>query len=347
MSQAALDTAPAEVPAAAQKSLRLVRRNGLSEKQLEMRKTGLGGSEIGPVAGLSPWSSPLAIWRRKVLGEQLEENKHMRRGRLLEPAVADWYREETGARLRKVGTWRHGKRSFALATPDRIATINGAPRLLEIKTTLHAPPEEWGQSGTDEVPQHYLAQVMWTMEVAELDEADLAVLIGGSDFRLYHFKRSPELVGQLMELGERFWVDNVLAKRPPPPSGADNGWLKLRFPKDNGVSIGEASLTDEARDMVRRYLNTWAEQKAITKQLEDLSAQMRALLGEASELTGSGYRIDWKQNKPSTVTDWQGLALALADRVEPEAFRQLMAQWTGSKPGNRPLRPYILKGAAR
>lgn len=313
-----------------------VKRNGLTQRQLEMRRTGIGGSEIGAVGGLSKWCSPLEVWRRKVHGEVLEETKAMKRGRLLEPAVADWYAEETGATLRKVGrTLRHPERSMVIATPDRIATLNGAPRVLEIKTTNHAKPDEWGESGTDEVPEAYLTQVAWTMAVTDMPSADLAVLIAGDDFRLYHFERDLELEGNLFELGEKFWVDHVLARVPPPVMGLDNEWLKHRFPRDNGESIPFANLTEDAQALVRAYVAQWQESKATEKHLEDLEAQVRALMGGASELAGPGFRIDWKQNKPGTSVDWKAVAAAVPEVV---------SKFTVVKPGNRPFRPYILKG---
>lgn len=321
----------------AQKAIARVKRGGLSPAQLKMRRTGIGGSEIGAVGGLSKWCSPLEVWRRKVHGEVIEENNAMKRGRLLEPAVAEWYAEETGAALRKVGrTLRHRERGFVIATPDRIATLNGAPRVLEIKTTNYARPDEWGASGTDEVPAAYLAQVAWTMAVTDMPSADLAVLISGDDFRLYHFERDLELEGNLFELGEKFWVDHVLSQVPPPVVGIDNEWLKQRFPKDNGEVLSFAQLTDDARELVQRFLATWKADKEQESALEDLSAQVRALIGSASGLEGPGFRIDWKQNKPGKATDWKALTAEA-----PE----LVAKHTRPKPGNRPLTPYLLKAA--
>jgi len=318
-------------------SMVVAKRGGLTARQLEMRRTGIGGSEIGAVAGRSRWCSPLEVWRRKVHGETLEENRHMKRGRLLEPAVADWYAEETGAELRKVGrTLRHRGRPVAIATPDRIARLQGAPRVLEIKTVNFAKPEEWGPSGTDEVPTPYLMQVAWTMAVCDLPAADLAVLVAGDDFRLYHFKRDAELEGNMLELGERFWVDHVVAKVPPPVCGLDEGWLRERFPSDNGEVLSFEQLTEDARELVTAYLKQWRASKEHERATSDLSAQIRALMGQASSLEGPGFRIDWKQNRPTTETDWKALA---------QAHPELVAKFTVAKPGIRPLRPYLLKAA--
>ena len=34
----------------------------LTAEQIELRKTGVGSSDIGAVAGLSPYASPLDVW---------------------------------------------------------------------------------------------------------------------------------------------------------------------------------------------------------------------------------------------------------------------------------------------
>lgn len=315
-----------------------VKRGGLSDRQLAMRRTGVGASEVGALAKLSSWTSPLEVWRRKVHGEVTEETPAMRRGRLLEPAVAQWYAEETGATLRKSGTRRHPNHPHVLATPDRIATLNGEPRVLEIKTTSWAKPDEWGPSGTDEVPPAYLLQVAQTMAVADLPRADLVVLISGADFRLYHFERNQALEEQLLEVSSRFWVDHVLARVPPPVIGLDNEWLKQRFPKDNGECLSFAQLTEEARELVLAYLSAWKGRVAAERTEDELQAQIRSLMGSASEVAGPGFRIDWKQDKERSATDWKALAA-----VAPE----LVSKFTAARPGNRPLKPYLLKGGAR
>jgi putative phage-type endonuclease len=94
---------------------------GLTPEQLELRRSGIGGSDIAAILGLSPYATPLDVFRSKVENYVQSDSWAFRRGRLLEPVVAQIYAEETGAMLREVGTLRHPDRSIVLATPDRIA----------------------------------------------------------------------------------------------------------------------------------------------------------------------------------------------------------------------------------
>ena len=66
-------------------SLQGVKRN----EWLNLRKTGLGGSDAGAVCGLNPYSSPLQVFYDKTSEEvQDKDSESMRQGRDLEEYVA-------------------------------------------------------------------------------------------------------------------------------------------------------------------------------------------------------------------------------------------------------------------
>ena len=54
------------------------------------------------------------------------------------------------------------------------------------------------------------------------DEADVAVLLGGADFRVYHLHRDRTLEERLVELALQFHRDYVATDREPPPDGSDS-----------------------------------------------------------------------------------------------------------------------------
>lgn len=70
---------------------------------LEARKSGIGGSDVAAVLGMSPWRSPMDVWLEKTgRSEPVEENDAMYWGKKLEALVADRYCEETGNEVRRV-----------------------------------------------------------------------------------------------------------------------------------------------------------------------------------------------------------------------------------------------------
>lgn len=146
------------------------------------RTHGVGGSEIGTILGLSPFDSRFALWHRKAgnIG-QVDENDEMEWGKRLEPPILGKY-QETHPDLDydvRNGTFVHTDRPWQIANPDLLAK----DRVVEAKLSLFG--DGWGEPGTDEVPPHVRCQVLWYMDVLEVEAADICVLIGGFDYREY------------------------------------------------------------------------------------------------------------------------------------------------------------------
>lgn len=304
----------------------------LTDAQRALRRTGVGGSEIGAVAGLSPYATALDVWRAKVEGLEIEETPAMRRGRLLEPAVAEWYAEETGAELLPGETLRHPSREIVIATPDRIAVLGREQRVLEVKTTNFRMLSEWGEPDTDEIPQTYLCQVQWQLAVTGLARADVAALIGGDEFRVYHVAFDAELFGMLADTAERFWRDHVTTRRPPPLDGSDScaEWIRARFPRDGG---NELAATPDAECWADTLFDVRRRTAILEAEEQEAVNHLKALMGDASVLRGNGWRVTWKTAKESVKTDWEAVARAL------DAPPELVARFTTTKPGSRRFLP--------
>jgi putative phage-type endonuclease len=183
------------------------------ELWLAERRKGLTSSDAAPIAGMSPWRTALDVFldKRGMLPEKRVSGP-MRWGTRLEPVIAAAYTELTGRALsippRLV---RSPSTPWLLASLDRV-TNDG--RIVEIKTTRTA--EGWGESGTDEVPDWYLLQVSHQLLTTGADAAEVAVLIGGSDFRRYTIGRPKALLDSLLRSEETFWARHQ-ANDPPEP----------------------------------------------------------------------------------------------------------------------------------
>jgi putative phage-type endonuclease len=303
----------------------------LTDEQKQARESGLGSSEIAAIAGLSPYESPIDVWQRRMQGHVEEpETQPMKRGRMLEPAIAAWYAEDTGYEVQTCGTFRSRTHPVVIATPDRIAVHQGDMRAVELKTADWYMADAWGPAGTDEVPQHYLAQVAWEMAATGLPVADLGALIG-MDFRIYHFTRDLEFEGMLVELAERFWRDNVIGKKPPAPDGSEafSEWTKERFPRQTKPLL---QANAQVESWVRAY-------RAATEAVEEAEAARRSarqylelFLGEAEGVEGSFGKLTWKANKDSESVDWEAVAREL------KAPAEVVAKHKKVKPGPRVFR---------
>lgn len=302
----------------------------LTDDQKAMRRSGIGGSEVAALVGLSRWATPLDIWRRKVEGWETEDTPALRRGRILEPAVCQLYQEESGAlELRESGTLRHLLDPLALATPDRIARFPGGERLLEAKTAHRFASAEWGEPGTDDIPAAYLAQVVWTLGVADLETADVAVLLGG-ELAIYRVVYDAALDAHLHHAAARFWADYVLPKRPPPPDASSrySEWLQEQWPRHR-APLRQA--TAEEVKLVSTLRTAEAHADAASDELERLRNALRLAIGDAEGFQGPGFKATWRRAKDSARVDWEAVA------KEAGADIALISRHTTIRDGSRRL----------
>jgi putative phage-type endonuclease len=295
----------------------------LTQQQLEIRKTGIGGSDAGTVLGLNQYKTPLALYlekRGEMEPDDLSDNEAVHFGNVLEDVVADEYMRRTGFKVRRNNaTLTHPKHPFMLANLDRVVT--GQRKVLEIKTASGRVAHQWGEPGTDEVPEHYLIQVAHYMAVTGYDSADLAVLFDGREFRVYHIKRDPELEQMLIEREAEFW-QRVREGNPPEHTNASD--VKLMFPRDSGLHM---TATPSIREKVAT-LSQWKTQfKQMDEAIGKLEDEIKLFMGNAAVLEFNGEIIaTWKSAKPSLRFDKDAFG---------KAHPALLVQYTKESDGAR------------
>lgn len=199
----------------------------------ELRQTGIGGSDIAAIAGLSKWSTPYDIYLQKTDPPSEEPRDVFYWGHVLESVVADEYAKRTNRKIRISNkTYRDKKQPYLMAHVDRL--VKNEKRILECKTTRFADKEDWGEAGSDIVPTSYMLQVQHYLEILNFDVADLAVLIGGNDYRIYTINREKEIGKMIRKIAADFWK-RVQDRNPPDPLTMSD--LAKRFPRDSGLSV--------------------------------------------------------------------------------------------------------------
>jgi putative phage-type endonuclease len=207
----------------------------LTDKQIEARKAGIGASEAAIVMGLNKFMSPYQLWCIKVgLDKQqdLSDVPQVHWGSVHEESIAQQYAKVTEQKVRKLSqTLYHKDYPFVLCHIDR--KIEGKRKLLECKFAMYHN-NDWGPDGSDIVPLSYIIQVQYQLAITGYAEADLAVLISGWDFRIYHFKRDEMLINRILEDVKRFWhcVENKIE-----PELRDRQDAALAFPKSDGEEL--------------------------------------------------------------------------------------------------------------
>lgn len=297
---------------------------------LEARRTGIGGSDVAPILGLSKWSTPLQVYQQKrgELGEQ-PENDAMRWGRYLEPVVRQAYADQTGNEVRVLPTMiRHPVHEFMVANLDGFVAPEHAPRrVFEAKTARSA--DGWGEPGTDQIPQPYLLQVQHYLAVTGFIVADVAVLIGGSDFRLYEVPEDRELQEMLVDAEHEFWQRVQRGDPPEPVTVAD---AVARWGRSSRADL---VMADDAALAALKQLHALKARRAEMDAEEDAArAIVMKTLGEADTLVDPAGRAlcTWKASAPPMRFDAAALKAA-----HPDLHAQFL------KPGE-PSRRFLLKG---
>lgn len=308
----------------------------LTKKQEALRAFAVGASEIAVLAGVSKWRTPIALYERKRGLHREEVGLPAELGTLLEEPLAKLYAERTGTerRLAKCDSLVHPEKTFALATPDRIvfpvprvsrakvhdlAELRDAERNVQIKSTSWRLAWQWGEPGTDAIPEEYLVQVVWEMGVTGLKHTDVAVLFDKDRFEIYQVPFNDELWQGLLELAERFVTDHLLAGVPPPPDASERyaAFLGRAF----GASSGPLLHVDpgtELAELVSRYAKLKAVDKRLELHLRQASNAIKAACAEAAGLVGSFGEVKWLRKPVEKVTDYEAAyreARSLAEQL--------------------------------
>jgi putative phage-type endonuclease len=293
---------------------------------LEFRRTGLGGSDVAVLAGVSPWATPFDLWVEKRGGVvEQKSSPSMSWGAKLEEPIIQAYEEETGYRvLRNSTTYRSLDYDWAFHTVDGF-NLTIKDRIVEAKTANGRFANQWGEPGTDQIPAYYNVQTQWYMGLAGYKSCDVAVLIGGSDFRIYTIEFNERLFKTLVEFGEKFWLDHIIADVAPTPVAGSN--RVDEYVKSIHVTepIREATIEEY------EWMVTLAKRKLIAKglneEIEELENKLKLSIGEAEGVEYNGYRAT---NKPQTrkTTAWKGVAESFQRLVSPTEWQKEVGENT-------------------
>lgn len=348
--------------------------SGLTPRQLKIRRGGIGASEIAVLAGLSRYSAPINIYLSK-LGQGPDVDSYAADlGTEFEAPLARVYAKRMQRAIAHVDTLIHPTKPYAIATPDRAVyltpeargdgrrkktDVRDAERLLQVKSTNWRLRRLWGDDGSDRVPDEYLCQVQWEMGVAGVHDCDIFVDFDKTKGHVYPIKFRPAIFEMLYETAERFMVDHVAARKPPPPdhSEAYHEFLEAAYPRELGDREKLRPVIPAHEPELWQALETFAKVTAANKRLELLERKARnvieAAIGEGSGLEGTWGKVTWLSNKPSIKTDWLMVArelqttAALAVAAMPPSqlrvdlgkqIKELEKKHTTVRPGSRTMR---------
>jgi len=247
-------------------------------------------------------------------------------GTVLEDTVAKEFQLRTGKKVQKVthqfadpeNDWMIANIDRAIINPEiarkirpllnveeieRYTDITGVERPIntdvafEAKTAHAFTADLWGPSQELEIkqnniktehviPLYYETQIQWYCGILKLRGMYLAVLIGGSDFRMYWIDARPDVFQVIKEKCSAFWNNHVLTKTPPEPINIDDV-LKL-YGKSNGKAVeakGELAID------YGEYARIAGEIKELKKQQEAVKTKIAIGMKDNEILTLDGKKV--------------------------------------------------------
>ncbi|MEU0393863.1 YqaJ viral recombinase family protein [Streptomyces sp. NPDC006208] len=242
-------------------------------------------TEIAAVLGLSPWQSRFSLWHKKagLPTPPFESNPAMEWGVRLEDAIADKWAEQNDMSLHTTGTWRHRDREWQRATPDRI----GNDCLVEVKTSPFG--DDWGPSGSDDIPLHYRCQIQWQMDVTGYRTTHVALLVSGHDYREYTVAYDETDAKVMRDAAERF-LDDVRQGVRPPIDGADATYQTIRVQPD-GLEDRDVEIPFGT---VCRWDAAYQAAQIAGSELIQVRAEVLDLIGNGKRAVCEGRRIAYR-----------------------------------------------------
>jgi putative phage-type endonuclease len=259
----------------------------LTAEQIELRKTGIGSSEIATICGENPFKSPHDVWlAKRGLVEEETDNLSADLGHALEPFVARQYEVDSGRKVRRhQETLRLAGSEFALATID-YETDDSEQRIVECKTVGGRVAHHWEKSDRG-CPPYVQIQAQWQMGVLGRERCDVAALfLGFTDFRVYCLQFRPDVFDSLLTIGAEFWA-RVQAGEPPSvdESEACRRALLERYQwKRTELELAPAGFDE----LLVERAETKKECDRLEKRLGLIENEIRAQIGE-----GAGFYSDW------------------------------------------------------
>ena len=326
----------------------------LTAQQLEVRKQGLGASEIPAILGKHPYKTPLDVLLEK-RGEAppFEGNEYTEAGHDFEIALRHNYAKRNGVFVVVAGTEQHPKFPTHLATPDGLVYPADPGTLPPDTEPLRGWEAKWhsetsarwqlldlyGEPGSDEVPEWEALQCHWGMHVCDLDEWHLTACIGlPTD---YVIRRDLELEEMLCEAADRWWDRHIIQGHDidPDGSGSWDAYLAHAYPKHLSDKLRPATAEElEIAEQLRRA--RIAKNAAVaeeTRLKQEMQLRIGAEPGVEIDLGDGPRKITWKRAKDSRVTNWEAVAAELRTIAELQGIdpTEIIDRHTETRMGSR------------
>lgn len=297
---------------------------------LAERLKGIGSSDAGTIMVVSPFSTPLKLWRQRMgIDPPVRESEAMRNGHYLEPAVAEYFAGATNSTIdyTSEGDWMAAdtERPYLRVSPDRLFWPDGVEHtpenrlILEIKSTSKIVDP-------DNLPLYWVCQVQYQMGVMGIPMAAIAWVTGQPRLSMGHawLRFNPAFFKTLTDAIDVFWNENILKKIEP--EALDENDVSLLWPTSEDGKYVQADESDI--DNCREYLRLTKEKEEIEEKLGMVTTALKSRLESAEALIAT----DPDTGKTETVVRFKSINETVFDEEKfhnekPEEYVKYLQQY--------------------
>lgn len=193
------------------------------DEWLATRNVGIGASEAAAAVGMSPWQTPLDLWKLKsgvAAPKDLSGNAAVEKGNLMEPILRTFYiacHPSYKLDYFPYDIVFQDDRPWLFATLDgELTDEDGRRGILEIKTATPNGKAGWDKWANRNMPGQYFCQCCHQLLATGYDFVRLFAALysqsGDITLRQYEIERADveEDMAWLLTQETEFWVKNVL-----------------------------------------------------------------------------------------------------------------------------------------
>ena len=186
-----------------------------------LRRTKIGASDCAGILSKNPYTTPLRIWRQKILDEKEEINGDMQRGIDLEEQARKWLTEEHKIPY-KTACVQNEKRNWQIASLDCFYQDDQSIFAGEIKSPRKRNFYKIKKNG---LPEYWEWQLQHQLSVTNLERIFL-FLYTEDDRHIIWVNRNKEMIQTLEAMEEIFYFEYLLKFIPPPLSESEKHFEK-------------------------------------------------------------------------------------------------------------------------
>tara|TARA_R110000822_G_scaffold123508_14_gene258017 strand:+ start:502 stop:1416 length:915 start_codon:yes stop_codon:yes gene_type:complete len=246
---------------------------------LKLRKDDITSTESPALFGLSPYTTNLELFFRKLTGETAEfgDNQRMRAGRILEPAIANIAADELGCEVNPFKEYARDDDRMGASFDFEIVSGEYQGWLLEIKNVdFIVYRDQWED---DEAPDHIEVQCQHQLELTKRPGIIIACLVGGNDLKLIKRERNEKMGLGIRQAIQKFWKD-IANNNPPEPDFTRDADFIISLHQSAGDKVESIDEGSSVANLITKYRHARSGATALDKESKSLKAEILTLVGD-------------------------------------------------------------------